>query len=87
VLQTLFLFNAILVVTAHFLSQHVTGEVITFYLYSLPALVAGILVGSRLDRKVSRDRFRTIVTILILLLGLALLLGTGGGDGERIRLR
>jgi uncharacterized membrane protein YfcA len=37
----------------------------------------GILVGSRVDRHVDRERFRTIVTVMILLLGLTLLFGIG----------
>jgi hypothetical protein len=77
VLQTLFFLNATLVVVSHLIAGNVTKEVLTFYLYAVPALVAGILVGSRVDRKVDGNRFRIIVVVMILILGLALLLGVG----------
>lgn len=35
------------------------------------------LTGSQVDRKLNRDRFRTIVTAMILMLGLSLALGLG----------
>jgi uncharacterized membrane protein YfcA len=75
VLQALFLVNAVLVVASHLVARHVTAEVLTFYLYALPALGLGILVGSRVDSRVDRERFRTLVTAMILILGLSLVLG------------
>ena len=77
VLQTLFFLNATLVVVSHLLARNVTKEVLTFYLYAAPALVVGILAGSRVDRKINGNRFRIIVTVMILILGLALLFGVG----------
>lgn len=77
VLQAIFLINGVLVVASHFVAHHVTTEVLVLYLYALPALGLGILFGSRLDRKVDRNRFRTLVMVLILVLGLALVLGVG----------
>jgi uncharacterized membrane protein YfcA len=75
VLQALFLVNAALVVASHLAAHHVTAEVLTFYLYTLPALGLGILLGSRVDSKVDRERFRVLVTVLILILGLSLVIG------------
>ena len=77
VLQTLFFLNATLVVVSHLLARNVTKEVLMFYLYAAPALVVGILAGSRVDRKINGNRFRIIVTVMILILGLALLFGVG----------
>jgi len=76
VLQALFFVNASLVVTSHIVTHHVTTEVWTLYLYAVPALALGILVGSRFDARVNRERFRTIVTVMILVLGLSLILGS-----------
>jgi uncharacterized membrane protein YfcA len=73
VLQALFFANATLVVAAHLIARHVTAEVITFYFYAVPALISGILVGSRVDQKVDRERFRRIVTLMIVALGLSLI--------------
>ena len=75
VLQALFLVNAVLVVASHLLAGHVTADVLVYYLYALPALGLGIFVGSRMDRKVDRERFRILVTALILILGLSLVIG------------
>jgi uncharacterized membrane protein YfcA len=77
ILQTLFLFNAVLVVASHVIAHHLTTGVLTLYSYAAPALLLGILAGSRVDRRVNKDRFRAMVTVLILVLGLSLVLGLG----------
>ncbi len=77
VLQALFLVNASLVVASHALARHLTQQVFTYYLWTVPALLAGILLGSVVDRRIDQGQFRTIVLVMIVLLGLALLLGVG----------
>ena len=77
VLQTFFSFNAALIVSSHAVAHRLTTEVLTFYSYAAPALLLGILAGSRVDSRVNKDRFRTIVTVMILVLGLSLILGLG----------
>jgi uncharacterized membrane protein YfcA len=77
VLQALFFINAVPVVTSHLVAGHVTRQVLAFYLYAVPALALGILAGSRVDSRVDRERFRTLVLVMILVLGLSLLLGAG----------
>lgn len=76
-LQAIFFVGGALVVLSHVIGQRVTVEVLTFWVFALPALGLGILVGSRVDRYVDRERFRTIVTVMILVLGLVLLFGIG----------
>ena len=77
VLQTFSSFNAALIVSSHAVAHRLTTEVLTFYSYAAPALLLGILAGSRVDSRVNKDRFRTIVTVMILVLGLSLILGLG----------
>ncbi len=77
VLQTFFSINAALIVSSHAVAHRLTTEVLTFYSYAAPALLLGILAGSRVDSRVNKDRFRTIVTVMILVLGLSLILGLG----------
>ena len=77
VLQALFFVNGLLVVASHGLARHMTSDVFTFYLYSLPALLLGVLAGSRIDPRLNRERFRLLVTVLILILGLSLMLSLG----------
>jgi hypothetical protein len=73
-LQTLFLVNGLLVVSSHLLAGHLTTQVLTYCLYTVPALILGIFLASRIDSRVDRGRFRTLVTVMILLLGLSLVL-------------
>jgi uncharacterized membrane protein YfcA len=73
-MQVLFLVNAVLVVSSHLVTGNVTSQVLTYYLFAIPAFVLGIFVGSLVDHRVDSSRFRTIVTVMILALGLALLL-------------
>jgi uncharacterized membrane protein YfcA len=77
VLQALFFVNGLLVVASHALARHMTADVLTFYLYSLPALLLGVLAGSWFDLRLNRERFRLLVTVLILILGLSLMLSLG----------
>jgi uncharacterized membrane protein YfcA len=75
VMQSLFLVNGLLVVTSHLVAGHLTDPVLAYYLYTVPGLAVGILLASRIDSRVDRNRFRTLVTVMILLLGLSLVLG------------
>jgi uncharacterized membrane protein YfcA len=77
VLQAFFFVNGVMVVTSHWLAHHMTTAILTLYAYAAPAILLGIFVGSRLDRRVDRARFRTVVTVMIMILGLFLLLGLG----------
>lgn len=77
VLQALFFLNATLVVGSHALAQHLNREVLVYYLWAVPALLAGILLGSVIDRRIDQDQFRGIVMVMIFALGMALLLGVG----------
>jgi len=78
-MQALFLLSGLLVVASHVLARHVTADVLTLYLYAAPALGLGILAGSRADRWVDGNRFRTLVNGMVLLLGAALVTGLGRG--------
>jgi uncharacterized protein len=75
-LQSLFLVNGLLVVASHFVAGHMTVPVLTYCLYTVPALVLGILLASRVDSKVDRGRFRLLVAVMILLVGLTLVLSS-----------
>ena len=78
-MQALFLLTGLLVVASHVVARHVTADVLTLCLYAAPALGLGILAGSRADRWVDGNRFRTLVNGMVLALGAALLVGLGRG--------
>ena len=73
VLQALFLFNALFVITVHAIAGNLTASIGRYYLYAAPALILGIAVGSMLDHRITPQRFRVVVNVMILLLGLSLL--------------
>lgn len=74
ILQVLFLLTGTLTVISHWLANHLTSTVSLWYVYTIPALLTGIWVGSWIDRKVNREQFRVLITIMILILGLSLIL-------------
>lgn len=71
--QSLFFLTASLTVASHFFARRLTGSILTFYAAAVPAMLLGLFVGARIDRRVDKDRFRAIVTVMILLLGLSLI--------------
>jgi len=73
-LQGFFLVNDLLVIAGHALSQNLTPLVWRDYLIVLPALMVGLFVGGRLDRRVDPALFRKIVLVLLVVMGLRLLL-------------
>jgi uncharacterized membrane protein YfcA len=74
-LQAFFFINGVLTVSSHYVAHHLTATVWTFYAYAVPAFLLGVLAGSRIDERLNRDRFCTIVTVMILVLGLSLIFG------------
>lgn len=74
VLQALFLVNSALVLVAHLGAGNLTRPIVLGWLALLPAVLMGVLLGSRLDRRLDGERFRVLVLGMILLLGVSLLL-------------
>jgi len=74
VLQALFFLTGFLAVFSHFLTQHLTTDVLTLFAYAAPALVFGIVAGSLADRHINHKAFRVIVIAMIFILGLSLIL-------------
>ncbi len=75
-LQAFFLVSSAFVAIAHFVHQNYTTEVLQHYLWSLPAMAAGILLGTRLDRYLEAQTFRKIVLVLIFIMGIRLILAS-----------
>ena len=66
-LQGFFVFISLTVTLAHAWSHHLTPEVWQHYFIALPALFVGMMAGVRMDRYLSRERFRRLVLFLLLL--------------------
>lgn len=73
-LQGFFIINSLLVVLAHLVGGNITGEVWRLFLWGLPALLVGVLLGTSLDRWISPAVFRKIALWILLVMGLRLIL-------------
>jgi uncharacterized membrane protein YfcA len=67
--------NSFTVVSTHFLSGHVTPEVLRFFWWGLPAVAIGFLAGQSLDKWLNPELFRKIVLVVLVGLGIRLMLG------------
>ncbi len=74
-LQAYFLLNTIFTLTAHIISGNVTAVVWQNYLWSLPAIGLGLLVGNQLDKHLNPAQFRNAVLLLLIVLGIRLMVG------------
>ncbi len=69
-LAAYFVFLNTLTIPAHAASGLITGEVVRFALLFLPTLVAGMVLGSFLSRRVPEVHFRRVVLVVVLCSGL-----------------
>jgi uncharacterized membrane protein YfcA len=73
-LQGFFILISSLAAIGHALSGNLTSTVWQNYLYALPGIILGIVVGFNLDKRIKPQRFRQVILILLLVLGAHLLL-------------
>ncbi len=78
-MQGFFIFSSLLVAGAHFINNNLTVAVWRYFALSLPALLLGILAGTRLDGVIDARTFQRIVLLLLALMGFRLILGQIGG--------
>ena len=72
-LQGYFFITGFMLLGAHALGGLWTERVFTLYGLSLPLIVTSILVGSRLHRKISPERFRKTIHVLLVVVAVMLL--------------
>jgi uncharacterized membrane protein YfcA len=73
-LQGFFLVNSAFVALSHALGGNLTPGVWTRYLWALPAMALGVLIGTGLDRYIDPQRFRKLVLWLLVFMGLRLII-------------
>jgi uncharacterized protein len=73
-LQGYFLPTGLAILAGHGLAGLWTGTVLTTYLYSLPAIVLGVLLGGLLNKKLSPALFTRLVHAALAVMGAVLLL-------------
>jgi uncharacterized membrane protein YfcA len=74
ILQGYFLPTGLAILAGHGLAGLWTGEVVRLYLYALPGLVLGVVLGGLLHRKLSRRDFAKLVYGFLAMMGALLLL-------------
>ncbi|MFC1878654.1 sulfite exporter TauE/SafE family protein [Chloroflexota bacterium] len=72
-LQGFFMVNSAFVSLSHALSGNLTPDVWAGYLWALPAMAVGILIGTSLDKYLDPERFRRLVLWLLVLMGIRLI--------------
>jgi uncharacterized protein len=73
-LQAHFLFAGILVVIGQGLGGLWTANLLTLYVFSLPAIIIATLLGLLLHRRIPTEKFTNYIFIIIMILGLLLLI-------------
>jgi len=72
-LQGYFLPTGLMILAGHGLAGMWTGEVLEFYLYSLPAIVFGVVLGGLVNRKLTQNLFSKLVYGFLAAMGAVLL--------------
>jgi uncharacterized membrane protein YfcA len=72
-LQGYFLPTGLMILAGHGLAGMWTGEVLRSYLYSLPAIALGVILGGLLNRKLTHDLFAKLVYGFLTAMGAVLL--------------
>ncbi len=74
-LQAYFLLNSVFTLTAHTISGNFTAVVWQNYLWALPGIGLGLVVGHWADGRIQPAQFRKGVLLLLILLGIRLVVG------------
>jgi hypothetical protein len=75
-LQGYFLPTGLMILAGHGIAGLWTGEVVKIYLYSLPAIGLGVVLGGLVNRKLTHDLFAKLVYGFLILMGGILLVRT-----------
>lgn len=68
--QSHFIVSSMLIIFSHFFSGFWTRELFVYYLFSIPAVLAAIVLGNRIYAHIKANQFIQYVFYIILLLGL-----------------
>jgi uncharacterized membrane protein YfcA len=73
-LQGFFFVTSLVVIAGHTLSGNLAHSVWLSYLLVLPAVILGILLGTRLDGRIDPVLFRKLVLVLLIVMGMRMIL-------------
>lgn len=73
-LQSIFILNSLVVVSIHALNGHFTEPLLENYVLVVPAMLLGLFIGWKMEKRIHPDQFRKLVLILLVFVGLRLIL-------------
>ena len=73
-LQILFFLNSVLTTINHFLIGNVTDEVLGLFVYAVPGIIVGTLLGFAFDKYINPELFRKGILVMLLIMGIGLIL-------------
>jgi uncharacterized membrane protein YfcA len=73
-LQGFFVISSLVIVLGHAWNRNFSPAIWGYFLWSIPAMVLGILTGTRLDQYIKPEIFRRFVLVLLLIMGMRLIL-------------
>jgi uncharacterized protein len=74
-LQAYFLLNSVFTLTAHTISGNFTAVVWQNYLWAVPGVALGLVMGKWIDGRLNPSQFRKGILVLLVLLGIRLIVG------------
>lgn len=74
ILQAFFFINGFVIIAGHAFAGLITKDVLYYFIFGLPGLVLGMLIGFYIDNFITPERFQNIVIAGIIILGIGLLL-------------
>jgi uncharacterized membrane protein YfcA len=73
-LQGFFLISSLVIVLGHAWNYNLSADVWGYFLWSIPAMIIGIIAGTKLDKYIKPEIFRRVVLVLLLVMGMRLIL-------------
>ncbi|MGA2296145.1 MAG: sulfite exporter TauE/SafE family protein [FCB group bacterium] len=75
-LQGIFLPTNIFIVAGHGIAGLWTKEVFIYFLWSLPVVIIGIILGNKLNKIIPAEKFNKYIHIILIIIGIVLLVNT-----------
>ena len=73
-LQGFFVVSSLIIVLGHAWNHNFSPAIWGYFLWSIPAMIVGILSGTRLDKTIKPEIFRRVVLVLLVFMGIRLIL-------------
>ena len=72
-LQGFFVISSLIIVLGHAWNHNFSATIWGYFLWSIPAMIVGMIAGTRLDKYIKPEIFRRVVLLLLLIMGMRLI--------------